>query len=72
MLHLGSGDLAAAFGDNPVLFCLLPIFLFYMVAMTVRYLKGMSLTNKAMDLGLWIITGILIFWGILRNVLQLP
>lgn len=72
MLHLGSGDLAAAFGDNPVLFCLLPIFLFYMVAMTVRYLKGMSLTNKAMDLGVWIITGILIFWGILRNVLQLP
>ena len=29
MLHLGSGDLAAAFGDNPVLFCCFPSFSLY-------------------------------------------
>ena len=66
-IHLIQGELRLAFQDNPVLFCLLPVFAGYLIAMTRRYLGGRSLTSHIMDIGLIIVIVILLIWGIVRN-----
>ncbi len=66
-IHLIQGEFRLAFQDNPVLFCLLPVFAGYLIAMTRRYLGGRSLTSHIMDIGLIIVIVILLIWGIVRN-----
>ncbi len=66
-IHLIRENSDWRFGDNPVLFCLLPVFAGYLIAMTRRYLGGRSLTSHIMDIGLIIVIVILLIWGIVRN-----
>ena len=67
-LHIIQGDFSSAFFDNPVIFCLLPVFASISFLMTRRYLCGLPLTNRIMDIGLSIIIIILLIFGILRNI----
>jgi hypothetical protein len=67
--HLLRLDFAAAFRDNPVVFCLLPVALIEMAIHGYRYVRyGNGRFHRAEQIGLWAIVAILVLFGILRNI----
>ena len=67
--HLARFELFEAFSSNCVVFCLLPIALFEAIFHGYRYVRyGSGRFFKAERIGLWAVVGILIAFGILRNI----
>ena len=70
LLHLVQFDFAGAFRDNAVLFCLLPVLLFLLIYWIVRYIRiGKSVLPKPIQVLCWVLVGILIAWGVVRNLI---
>lgn len=62
-------DFAGAIRQNPAVFILLPVFAYFFIFETVNYIKTGSLkTNKKQDIVLYVITALLVVFGILRNI----
>ena len=62
-------DFAGAFKANPVVLCLLPVGIFMAVRISVRYVRsGSTKLTKIENIIAWSACGILILFGILRNI----
>ena len=62
-------DFAAAFRYNPAIFCILPL----MAAVTARYIyvyiRYGIVRDKAADIAVWIMVGVLVIFGVIRNLI---
>ena len=62
-------NFSAAFRDNPVVFCLLPITLIEAVFHAYRYVRyGDGSIKKGEQIWLWAVVAILVIFGVLRNI----
>lgn len=67
--HLAHFEFAEAFSSNCVIFCLLPIAAAEAVYHAYRYIRyGSAKLNKAEMIGVYIVIGILIAFGVARNI----
>ncbi len=65
-------DFEKAFLYNRVLFCLIPICAYFICINMYRYIKtGDIRLNKLENIVLYIVCGLLIAWGIVRNFLNM-
>lgn len=63
-------DFASAFRYNAVLFCLMPFLLFLLSYWVYRFIRyGTKASNKMLEISCWISVGILIAWGVVRNLI---
>lgn len=61
-----------AFSHNCVVFCLLPVFLIEGIYRAYRYIRyGDKKLSKAENIGVYVVIGILIVFGIVRNIWQI-
>ena len=69
--HLFNGEIYEAFSSNCLLFCLLPVAVFECLFHGYRYVRyGNGRFFKAERIGLWVVVGLLVAFGILRNVVR--
>ena len=69
LLSLLKLDFAAAFRHNAVLFCMLPFLLLLAGNMISRYVRtGKSGMTGAENILSWTLVGILLVWGVARNI----
>ena len=69
-LALLRGDVAAAWGANPVLLLLLPILAVLAVRLAVRYVREGRTTGPKWESALmWAMVGLLAVWGAVRNLI---
>lgn len=69
--HLFKLEFADAFSSNCVLFCLLPIALIELIYHGYRYIRyGSGKLNKVETIGVYVVIGILIVFGVARNIWQ--
>ena len=69
--HLAHLELAEAFASNCVAFCLLPAAVFEMIFHGYRYIRyGNGRFFKAERIALYVLIGVLIAFGIARNIWQ--
>lgn len=67
--HLAHMEFYEAFSSNCVVFCLLPIALSVGIFHTYRFVRcGEKKLNKAEQIGIWIVAGMLIVFGVVRNL----
>ncbi len=67
IMHL---DLGNAFRSNAVLFCMLPFLLLLLGYWLYRYIRfGALRNNRAVEIVCWVFVGILLIWGIVRNII---
>lgn len=67
--HLARFEIAEAFSSNCVVFCMLPIALVMALYHGYRYVRyGSAKLNKAETIGLYVAIGILVVFGIVRNL----
>ena len=67
--HLFRGEIAEAFSSNCVVFCLLPVALIEAVIHGLRYIRtGNGSFCRSERIGSYIIIGILVVFGIVRNL----
>ena len=72
LLHLIHFDFVNAFRDNAVLFCMLPFLLLLLGYWLYRYIRhGTQKANKAIEIPCWVFVGILLTWGVVRNLIGL-
>ena len=62
-------DFSAAFLFNRVLFCLLPVLLFIGGRMVWLYIRDGSVRDRLSTVLAWICVGILLVWGVVRNLI---
>ncbi|MFA9463226.1 MAG: DUF2752 domain-containing protein [Velocimicrobium sp.] len=63
------GDFYHAFYYNPFIFCIIPLFGFYIVRQTINYIKGVKWQMSTWELILWkSFVVLLILYGIIRNL----
>ena len=68
-LHLIKLEFYEAFSSNCVLFCLLPVFAAAALWHAYKYIRfGKTKLNKAETVICWIIVGILLTFGVVRNI----
>ena len=67
LLHF---DFTAAFRYNAVLLCMLPFLILFFAYWLYRYIRyGKRNNTKAMEIVCYVFVGILLVWGIVRNVI---
>ncbi len=67
-IHLFHGEIYEAFSSNCVIFCLLPITLADAMFHAYRYIRyGYGRFNRVERVAVWVIIGILVMFGIVRN-----
>jgi hypothetical protein len=65
-------DFASAFKYNPVIFCILPVFAVFFAWHIYRYIRfGDSSFRKWENVLLYVIVGVLVVFGVLRNFVDL-
>jgi hypothetical protein len=70
LLSLLRGDLAAAFGYNAALLCLLPVLLALFFAHALRYVRHGSMALGRFGQGTEIaLVCVLVLWGLVRNLI---
>lgn len=70
--HLAHFEIAQAFSSNCVLFCLLPIALIAVGYHAYRYVRyGSGRLRRAETVGVYIIIGVLVIFGVIRNLWQI-
>lgn len=68
-LHLINLEFAQAFAQNQALFVLLPVLLVLWLSWAVRYVRtGTSMLRLWQRLLLWLSIGVMVVFGILRNI----
>ena len=69
LLHF---DFAAAWSANPVLFIMLPIISIYLIVRLIHYVRSGHYPHSKKDtVFMWSLIGILLAWGIIRNIYHL-
>ena len=70
ILSLLKLDWKSAFHFNAVLFCMMPFFMFLFVFWICRYIRlGTQKLPKPMEIICFVAVGVLLVWGILRNMI---
>lgn len=70
LLYLVRLDFANAFRSNAVLFCMLPFLAILLAYWQYRYIRyGTAKSNKAIEIVCWIFVGVLLVWGVVRNLI---
>jgi len=67
IIHL---DFRSAFRYNMAVFCLLPFFIVTAGRLIYVYIKYGSKKDKYADVAIWIMIGILVIFGIVRNIIH--
>ena len=70
LISLFKLDFSDAFNYNAGMFCFLPILLLLFAYWLYRYIRyGIKKSPKPIDVACWVIVGILLAWGVVRNII---